>query len=75
MTTEFHLLSKQDRLERIELGARREREAQSSIPFYAKRAAEAAATGDEMVYWRNCWSGHVNMVAPPRESSIPETET
>lgn len=63
MGTPYHKLPKEDRDARELLGSLRCKESMSAKPFYANKAAQAAArTGDEMTYWRNFWSSHVNSV-------------
>jgi hypothetical protein len=63
MGTEYHKLPSSDRAARELLGALRCKEALSSDPWYAKKAAlTAELTGNEMAYWQNFWSSHVNTV-------------
>ena len=75
MTVPFDKLSSQDCGERAELGARRLRETLCSNPWYAKKAAKAAAQGDEMEYWKDFWYSQVNLIHLPVEFSTAETPT
>ena len=57
------------------LGAERLRERLSGTPFYAKRAAQAAARGNEMDYWLDLLGSlpGSRVPIPRRESSTSET--
>lgn len=75
MTVPFDKLAESDASERLELGARRCKEALSSTPWYARGAAQAAERGKEPDYWKNLWQQHCNLVHPPAKSSTPEVLT
>jgi hypothetical protein len=73
MTTPFNLLpTNQDRRDREMLGAQRTKEALSSVPFYATRAAKAALEGREWEYWVGFWRMGVNFLHPAKAS--PESQ-
>ena len=55
-----------------ERAAVRLKEALSSVPFYAKRAAKAAAAGDEMDYWRDLQMSEATLERPSKGSSTPD---
>ncbi|MCY1176761.1 hypothetical protein D9M73_170440 [compost metagenome] len=69
--TPFDKLAESEAAERRELGARRCKETLSSTPWYAKKAAQAAAEGREPDYWKDLWQQHCNLVHPPVASSTP----
>ncbi len=73
MQTPFDKLPKSDRDERRALGSRRLRETLSSLPWYAEKAALAAAEGNEMAYWEGLWMSQVNLLHPPGGCSTPAT--
>jgi hypothetical protein len=72
METPYDKLAESYAAEKLELGARRCREALSSTRWYARGAERAAARGQEPNYWKGLWSSHCNMVHPPVQSSTAE---
>ena len=72
MGTPYNKLAESDAAERLELGARRCKEALSSTHWYARAPAQAVQEGREPDYWKDLWLHHCNMVHPPTESSTAE---
>ncbi|MDP2367006.1 hypothetical protein [Rhodoferax sp.] len=72
MDVPYDKLEFDDAMHRQVLGVHRSKETLSSIPFYANRAAKAAADDKEWEYWRSLWSSGVNTMHPPKESSTAE---
>jgi len=69
MTVPFNRLSNQDAAMRAVLGSQRTKEALSSVPWYAKKAAKAELEGKEPEYWLSFWMSGVNSLWPAKASS------
>ena len=69
MMVPYDQLSNEDADLRAVLGSQRTKEALSSVPWYAKKAAKAALEGKEMEYWLSLWMSGVNFLHPAKASS------